>query len=444
MKHLLILPEHIYAGHCTSGSSNKVWAAILAVELDEQQKAPPAVSDVTEVVYLSVWGPHGGDLRVGEPKRLAIKDALKLYVKKCREKDGEGYAHVPFTPFLPAFGSPLGLTLVTPPAVDQPESDATSPDRCADDTALPLKYVACAVRAVGGDRLRHLLASPDFGIEEKVNGERCLIFSDGRDVVAYNRRGRPMSAPPSGALHLLRLGRPFVIDGERLTGDQGGHFVAFDLLELGSEPFTAYPYSQRILTLIQVMLQAGLIWQGVATPTHVLALANSTVAELTLLATVTGAVRAAHTLEAVRADSGEGVVLRNLSGDYSVSPFKFKFVADIEVFVIGVNKGLSGGSLKMGLVRHTDGAVICVGSVRAGLTDANVTSVLAMLASGQRPVFTVTYRLKRTIGIQLVEPSTSMALLCTDKDPSECTTEQFGEEKLDFIAQADAVSEMTL
>ena len=159
---------------------------------------------------------------------------------------------------------------------------------------------------------------------------------------------------------------------------------------------------------------------------------------------MTGAERAAHTLEAVQAASGEGVVLRSLSGDYAAGPFKFKFVTDIDVFVIGVNEGLSAGSLKLGLVRHTDGAVICVGNVRAGLTDSNVNAVRAMLADGQRPVFTVTYLPKRTVGIQLVEPSTSMALLRTDKDPAECTTEQFGAEKADFIAQAVPVSGITL
>lgn len=444
MKHLLILPEHIYAGHYRGGSSNKVWAACLAVELDEQQTTPPAVGDATEVVYLSVWGPHGGDLRVGEPKRLTMKDALKLYTKKCREKDGEGYAHVPFAPFLPIFGSPLGLALVAPPEVGQAGGDATPASQGTAVTTSPLRYVACAVRAVDGDRLQYLLADPGFGIQEKVNGERCLVVSDGQEVVAYNRKGQQMSAPPAGAFHLLRLGCPFIIDGERLTGDLGGHFVAFDLLEWEGEPFTAYPYSQRIRTLVRAMLQAGLIWQSVPTPTHLLARANSTVAELALLATVTGAERASHTLEAVRAASGEGVVFRRLSGDYTVSPFKYKFVADIDVFVIGVNEGLSAGSLRLGLVRHTDSAVIAVGNVRAGLTDNDVNAVRAMLADGLRPVFTVTYLPARTVDIQLVEPRTGIALLRSDKDAVECTTEQFGPEKAEAIERAIPLTGITL
>jgi hypothetical protein len=443
MKHLLILPEHVYAGHCTSSGSNKVWAACLAVEIDERETTPPPVGDATEVVYLCVWGRYGSNLSIGAPKQLPMKNARKLFTSKCREKDGEAYAHVAFGPFLSAFGSPLGLQLFAPEGVGQGGSGETEA-RSGVPTPSPLGYEACTVRGVEEPRLQQLLGDPDCGITEKVNGERCLLRSDGQVLVAYNRKGQQMSAPPAGALHLLRLGCPFVIDGERLTGELGGHFVAFDLLEWDGQPYTAYPYAQRILTLVQTMLQAGLSRTGVPTPTHLAARANSTVADLALLASVSGADQAARTLEAVRTSSGEGVVIRRLSGDYATGPFKFKFVTDIDVFVIGVNEGLSGGSLKLGLVRPTDGAVIGVGNVRAGLTQANITAVRALLADGQHPVFTVTYLPKRTVGIQLVEPTTGMALLRTDKDSAECTTEQFGEEKAEFIAQAVPVSGITL
>ena len=118
MNHLLILPEFTYAGHCESGSSNKDWVACLAVELDEQVTTPPpALGETDEVVYLSVFGPHGAGLRLVPPKRLPLSTARKLFKQKCNEKDGEAYAHVDFAPFLPQFGSPLGLTLTAPEAV---------------------------------------------------------------------------------------------------------------------------------------------------------------------------------------------------------------------------------------------------------------------------------------------------------------------------------------
>ena len=86
------------------------------------------------------------------------------------------------------------------------------------------------------EKLQLLLAHPDYGVTEKVNGERCLIQFDGRDVVAYNRKGQRMSAPPECAEHLRRLGRPFVTDGEWLTRNLPGYYVAFALLEWDAEP----------------------------------------------------------------------------------------------------------------------------------------------------------------------------------------------------------------
>jgi ATP-dependent DNA ligase len=311
-------------------------------------------------------------------------------------------------------------------------------------TESPLQYVACTVKAVDEDRLPLLLANPDYGITEKENGERCIVVWDLQNIYAYNRKGKLMSAPPEGAQQLRGLACPCVIDGEQLTGDLAGTFVAFHLLEWNSEPYTAFPYSQCMLTLAQAMLAAGLIWEAVPTPTFQLARANSRVEGLVLLTPVSGLERATRTFEAVQAASGEGVVFRSLSGDYAASPFKFKFVTDIDVFVWGINDGLSGGSLKLGLVRHTDQAVISVGNVRACRNESETDAVRAMLDKGGHPVFTVTYLPKRTVGIRLVEPRTGMAMLRSDKDAAECTTEQFGSEKADAIEQAEPLTGISL
>src|SRR5258708_2977561 len=56
MKHLALLADACHAGHCTTGGSNKVWAACLAVERDQEQTAPlSTLSDATQVVYLCVY-----------------------------------------------------------------------------------------------------------------------------------------------------------------------------------------------------------------------------------------------------------------------------------------------------------------------------------------------------------------------------------------------------
>jgi ATP-dependent DNA ligase len=138
------------------------------------------------------------------------------------------------------------------------------------------------------------------------------------------------------------------------------------------------------------------------------------------------------------------VVVRRLFGDYQESPGKYKFVADLDAFVLGVNAGLAGGSLKLGVVRRADGAIIEVANVRSGLKDSDIAAVREMLDQGKRPVFTVTFLRPNTVGVLLQEPRSSMTLLRSDKEAAECTDEQYEPEKADLIAQAQPVPGITL
>lgn len=440
MKYLVVLPEFTFAGYCSTGG-NKDWAACLAVELDECETDISSIEDTTEVVYLSIHGPHGGNLVVDKPKKLAMKQARSHFTTKCREKEGKAYDRMPFASYLPAFGRPLGLAL-TGSEEAPAESPGTSVTIASEVVALP--YKASTVKAITWEKLQELMTNPDYGITEKVNGERCLLTFDGKTLTAYNRRGLPLNIPPEGAEHLCKLARSFVIDGERMTGDLGGHFVAFDLLEWNNEALISFPYVRRITMLEDAMLQAGLLIKDHSTPTHLLAQANSIQPSLSLLVAATGAEIARRVFEEIQAVSGEGVIVRRLEADYHESPLKFKFVDTIDAFVIALNEGVAEGSLKLGLVRSTDQAIIEVANVRSGLTDDNISQVRTMLEQGERPVFPVTYLPKRTIGIQLVEPRTSMSLLRSDKMASECTTDQFGQEKADLIARAKPVKGISL
>jgi ATP-dependent DNA ligase len=253
-----------------------------------------------------------------------------------------------------------------------------------------------------------------------------------------------MSAPPVGAAHLCQLGCPFVIDGERLTRDLAGHFVAFDLLELNHNVLTSFSYAVRIKTLEETMLQAGLLVSSRSTPTLASARANSTVDDLSLLVSVAGPEIASRVIADIQASSGEGIVVRRLESDYAESPLKWKDVADLDAFVIDVNPGLAEGSLKFGVLRPKDGAVIEVANVRSGFNDDDIRTVRKMLEKGEHPVFRITYLPIRTVGIQLVEPRSGMAFLRTDKEARQCTTEQFGAEKASDIARANQIESVTL
>jgi hypothetical protein len=444
MKHLLVLNEYTYAGYCSTGG-NKDWAACLAVEAEDQVTSPPTIDETTEVVYLSIHGPHGGNLIPDDPKKLSMKQAQAHFTNKCREKDRKAYAHVPFSPYLPVFGSPFGLTLIAEGEGRQSEGSETPTTHVqGGEIVPPLHYQAVALKAAPLAKIQQLLAEGSHCLSQKVNGERCLLVFERGRLAAYNRRGKLMSAPPAGAMHLCQLGIPFVIDGERLTRDLAGHFVAFDLLELDHNVLTSFSYIVRIKMLEQAMLQAGLLVSSRATPTWAEARANSTVHDLCLLVSAAGQDVAPQIIADIQASSGEGIVVRRLEASYAESPLKWKFVADIDAFVIGVNGGVAEGSLKFGMIRPEDGAIIEVGNVRSGFNDDAIRTVRQMLELGERPVFTITYLPVNTIGIQLVEPRSGMTFLRTDKEARQCTTEQFGAEKASDIARAKPVEGMRL
>jgi ATP-dependent DNA ligase len=451
MTHLTILSDARTAGHCTSGTSNKVWAACLAVEQEEAQvMQTTALSSATEVVFLCVHGPHGAALRRELPQRLSLQAARTLLRKKWQEKVGKGYASVAFESFVLSFGRPFGLPLLLP---GSDPSSATVPDSpvlvstgvSPEATPAPWRYTPALVKAVSSEEMRTLLANGQEGtpsshaVSEKANGERCLIEFDGGELRVYNRQGRLTSAPPEGARALCRLGHSFVIDGERLIREQAGAFVAFDVLEWRGESLLSLPYRLRLTQLVRGMCSAGLLKHEQLTPTLRAAWESSTLPDLCVLA-VRGAAHTQAVIEEIQAAGGEGVVIRHLEAPYARGSFKYKFLEDIDVFVIDIEPGVSAGSLTLALVRPVDGAIIEVGHVRSGLTDQNVEEIRRLLAHGKMPVFTIHYLPASTIGITLVQPQTSMALLRSDKEARECTTDQFGPEKAALIAQARPVS----
>jgi len=448
MKKLILLPETAFAGHSTVDGSNKIWAACLAREqecIDAPHSAPDAS---TEVVYLCVYGAYGARLRVEPPQRLSLAQAQALWQKKCREKTGKGYQPISFAPYLSSFVYPDGVALVS--------ADESAEAVAEDDTALGVltthqaaisvpalpatfRHAATSVKAITWEQLQAKLGNPAYGLSEKVNGERCLLEFDGRQLVAYNRKGQRVSAPPQGALPLVQAGVPFVLDGERLPGAPTERFVAFDVLEWNGKSLCKHPYHQRMLTLIQEMKQANLLNAPLWTPTTRQALANSLAPDLAILATVHDGEGKDHLLGELLETGGEGVIVRKLAAPSDESPLKYKFQADLDAFTFAIEPGVAGGSLKLGLIRPSDQAVIAIGHVRAGLNADDLRTVQSLLDQGQFPVFPVHYLPARTIGFHLVEPHTSIRLLRTDKMASECTTDQFGLEKVALLAQAKSV-----
>jgi ATP-dependent DNA ligase len=127
----------------------------------------------------------------------------------------------------------------------------------------------------------------DYVFEPKWDGFRSIVFRDGDEVEIGSRNERPMTRyfPELVAAVLAELPPRCVIDGEIVVPDASGrrldfealqlrihpaasrvsllaeqtpaHFMAFDLLALGSENYMERPFAERRALLEDVLAKAG-------------------------------------------------------------------------------------------------------------------------------------------------------------------------------------------
>jgi ATP-dependent DNA ligase len=378
------------------------------------------------------------------PSRAAAEAWL---AKKATEKRAKGYADV--DPREPRYGLLETLQRLLPPLAGTTPTAGKAEDAVA-QVHTELGVVVSRVTATALDALDSAIDDPAVGLTEKVNGERCALKSDGETLTAYNRLGKALPGLPRSAGTLLRLGEPFLIDGEWLPDG----YCAFDLLALGGDDLRPLPYLKRISLLRRALQQTQLSYGGSPTKAGD---PSPLVPGLWLLFPARDPVEKRAAVESVREAGGEGVVLRHLDAPSlpGKTPWerKVKFADELDALVLGVKKGAKEGSLRLGLVRTrklTEGQhfvdLIEIGAVRSGLTGADVEAIGAqadeLRAEGAYPVIRVTFLRARTVGTSLVEPRTGPDCLRDDKPWKECTAEQlvdvFGEERRAAIAAAKA------
>ena len=396
-----------WAGSFKGGGSDKVWA----------------IAQIGATVYTK-WGRRGLGLQAGE--KLFASEALATahFQKKVGEKQKEGYLPI-------AFGDPEYAVTAWFESESGIVPDATASDTAAAVTtissrAVNPRFLANRLKPMSFAEIEQCLKGGWGSVTEKVNGNRCILHYDGETLTAYNRRGQMQSGLPTGAIGLVELAQPFVIDGEWIpTG-----YVMFDLLELGSVNYRERPYVSRISRLEEELMREKLIQNP--SPAY-----DPFGSALQLL--VPGN---AEWLPKILERSGvEGVVVRSPTALFVGSDLptptvvKFKLQAEIDAFVIGVNPGTATGSIQLGLVRPSDGQILHICNVRSSLTDSAIAKLADALERGERPVLTVEYLLARTVGLLLVEPKTSIQKLRTDKVWQDCTTDQY-DGKVDLVAAA--------
>ncbi|MBF6611610.1 MAG: WGR domain-containing protein [Chloroflexi bacterium] len=401
----------LIALHYQAGGSDKVWAAAVVEEED------------ASALMVSCWGRRGASLQIGVKATVNLAAAQKLFNSKKKEKLAEGYEEIDCT----LYGISTTLSSLHPAVSGAASSMGASTGPEATTPRETPRIVVSHVTVLRDAELTTCLNAAEYGVTEKVNGTRCVVSFDGVNLRAYNRRGVEQPTVPDAARSLVELHEPFMVDGERMEGASAGAYAIFDLLEWGCQSVRDWPYSHRIEKLKDALIGAGLIKRAGAT----LARNVTAVPGLALLIPATEQEDKQAVMSEVMLASGEGIVVRtldapSLQGDTRYER-KYKFVAEVDAIVIGIKPGIGTGSVRLGLLRPTDGAIIDVGCVRSGLRDADIAHLGALLAQGKEPVLTVSCLKARTVGISLVEPRTSILHLRDDKSASECTTNQLVE-----------------
>jgi bifunctional non-homologous end joining protein LigD len=95
------------------------------------------------------------------------------------------------------------------------------------------------------DAAAALLCNDEFCAQEKINGERLLIWKSANNVTGYNRRGVERAIPATTLALSLLSDQDWLIDGE-VVGDT---FTAFDVLEVNGNDVTVFPCAARFVLL---------------------------------------------------------------------------------------------------------------------------------------------------------------------------------------------------
>lgn len=437
----------IYAGHFQGGGSDKVWGGALI------DRGP------LSQVFLSCWGARGASL---QNKVDSSPKAADNFAKKRKEKIADGYK--PINPRDYGIMATLAVLLAEyergwvkeVPVGDAPDSAQNGAvDAKMGGSSAP-RVVVSHLTPMSRLELEASLTNPNVGLTEKVNGVRFPVEWTGTELIGYNRKGERQYTVPKGAELIGKQPYSMLIDGERLEGKWADHYVMFDILEYAGQSVRNQPYNDRIHLLSSLFYHpgfgGGVGSGGVGGIPPMAFIQQDGSRQLHLLYPVTEEGAKRSFLKFLEDDGREGVVTRTMSGisvaGNTTYERKFKFLCDLDAIVLGTNLGRGTASVRLGLVRPSDGKIISVGSVRSGLTDSDVNRIEARLNDFSRPVILVTkvgFLKARTVGTQLVEPTMYVRDMRTDKDWHECTTDQlleiFGEERRAAIEDASPVTD---
>lgn len=170
--------------------------------------------------------------------------------------------------------------------------------------------------------------------QQKFDGERRFLISQGERVIAANRKGLEIPVDPN--LVAAVQGVLCTLDGEHV----GNHFYAFDLLEFDGRDYKNKPYRERKAKLDELSARFG--------PCITVAQDAFTAHEKRDL------------LNQTRDMKQEGVVFKKLDAVYGIEQLKFKYTQDASVIVSGCKDDRRSVTYH---VRNEKGQIVDLGAV---------------------------------------------------------------------------------
>jgi bifunctional non-homologous end joining protein LigD len=186
------------------------------------------------------------------------------------------------------------------------------------------------------------LMRPDYGVQEKKDGERVMVKVRKGVLTAGNKKGLVRQLPLNVRDALLAIKRNFVIDGE-LVGTQ---YFPFDLISVNDEDVCDLTYTNRYGLLSE------LLWDVDADSVEVVTLATTIESKLAMV-------------KSLELNGKEGFVLKKLTAPYRVgethgTQWKHQFRSVVSCIVGARNADKNSVEV---FVKRSDGSLRSMGFV---------------------------------------------------------------------------------
>ena len=265
-----------------------------------------AINEVSPGLYTvdCAWGRRGSPSQRGTktPSPVPFASAEKIYDKVVAEKTGKGY----IVAGTGGAGGPTGTA---------PASFAGAA------TKAKTSFLPQLLNEIDEAEMERLINNPDFGVQEKSDGERRAALKGGKE--GANKKGQLVGLPQETSEAIIKS-----LEGEDATLDAelvGKEFIAFDILSYKGDDLRAAPYYER-LSILKSAVRPNLL--------------------VTVVSTARSAADKRAKISALRSKNAEGVVFKDMNAPYTAgrpasggAQFKFKFKASATVKVASITAG---------------------------------------------------------------------------------------------------------